>query len=375
MASVDLHELQQWYRTAVAERATELEALRPRTGAGGDAAARDAVRAVGHALRGSGGSFGFPSVSEVGKLLESADDDQLLRRVDGTVALLRALEATGREGAQGPPTWLLRVAGIPGREIPDLPDRVADAWPMVADAVGIGSDLLARKVANHYRLTVLGPGDQPAPVARRLVPEGLVRAHGAVPIREDGVSIDVAVSDPTDVVLEGALRRLTGRSTRFLVAPPERLAPFLSDATPSAPPPPPPPEARTRAPGAAPRILLADDDTGYRLMARATLERKGMVVVEASDGAGALERFDEAEGFDLVVVDLEMPGTGGREIVRALRAPPRSSPVPVIVVTGAEDPVLEADLIEDGADDYIRKPLDPRLFLARVQATLRRSAS
>ncbi len=56
-----------------------------------------------------------------------------------------------------------------------------------------------------------------------------------------------------------------------------------------------------------------------------------------------------------------------------VRASPEGGRLAIIVLTGAEDPALEADLIEGGADDYLQKPLDPRLFLARVAATLRRA--
>ncbi len=79
-----------------------------------------------------------------------------------------------------------------------------------------------------------------------------------------------------------------------------------------------------------------------------------------------------AGSIGLVVADLNMPRMDGLELIWELRADERRSRLPVIVVTGEVDEILETQLLEEGADDYIRKPLDPRLFLARVEATLRR---
>lgn len=66
---------------------------------------------------------------------------------------------------------------------------------------------------------------------------------------------------------------------------------------------------------------------------------------------------------------------GGRELVRRLRAAPATRPLAIVVHTGTHDPAVEADLIDDGADEYLDKPLDPRLFLARVSANLRRTGA
>ena len=105
------------------------------------------------------------------------------------------------------------------------------------------------------------------------------------------------------------------------------------------------------------------------------LERKGYPVVEAEGGAGALERLAAHPGICLAVVDLEMPDMDGRELVRRLRATQDHAHLAIVVLTGTHDPAVEADLIEAGADDYLVKPLDPRLFLARVTATLRRTGA
>ena len=122
-------------------------------------------------------------------------------------------------------------------------------------------------------------------------------------------------------------------------------------------------------------VLLTDDDGANRIIARALLEAQQYRVTEACDGQEAMERLASGELFDLVVLDLDMPRKGGREVLHALRADVASAGIPVVILTGSSDAELEAALLEEGADDYIRKPFDPRRFVSRVKATLRRSAA
>jgi DNA-binding response OmpR family regulator len=117
-----------------------------------------------------------------------------------------------------------------------------------------------------------------------------------------------------------------------------------------------------------------DDEPAARLLIRAMLTKGGYRVVEAGDGVEALSVVDRGESVGLVVADLNMPRMDGLELMWELRDRPDWEHLPVIVVTGEVDEILETQLMEEGADDYIRKPLDPRLFLARVEATIRRSA-
>jgi DNA-binding response OmpR family regulator len=120
---------------------------------------------------------------------------------------------------------------------------------------------------------------------------------------------------------------------------------------------------------------VVDDDAGARLLVRALLEKRGYTVHEAGDGMEALETFraGAAAPIELVVADLNMPKMDGLELIWELRDLQEQEPLAVIVVTGEVDEVLETQLMEEGADDYIRKPIDPRLFLARVEATIRRT--
>jgi type II secretory ATPase GspE/PulE/Tfp pilus assembly ATPase PilB-like protein/ActR/RegA family two-component response regulator len=122
-----------------------------------------------------------------------------------------------------------------------------------------------------------------------------------------------------------------------------------------------------------PHILLVDDDTVTRGVARTLLQKNGFRVSEAADGAGGLEQLEAEGGFALMVLDLDMPLLGGREVLARVRKTVATAGLPVLVLTGSGSEDLEAQLMEEGADDYIRKPLDPARFVARVKAALRRA--
>jgi CheY-like chemotaxis protein len=349
------------------ERVAQLEAIRSAL-ASGDPSARKAVQALGQELRGSGGSFGFPEVTDVGTLLEQGSEPSLPRYVEGALVLLRGV-ARGRDATPAHRfAWLAAAAGV---EPAELPDDLDEAWTAVAEAAGIDEDRVAAAVADMFDLEVAAPGDLEAPSVR-LVPPARCVEWKVVPLSEDDIHLRVATADPTDVLVEVALKGLTGRIPRFEVVQPGRLyraLALLAGGPVRAPAPRPPP---TQRPG-PPTVLVVDDDRGARLIATTVLARKGYGVLEAGDGAEALEVMAGRSEVRLVVADLNMPGMGGAELLRRLKADGSTAAIPVVVLTGAQDAAAEAALIEDGADDYMRKPIDPRLFLARVAATLRRA--
>ena len=120
-------------------------------------------------------------------------------------------------------------------------------------------------------------------------------------------------------------------------------------------------------------ILVVDDDGADRTIARALLEREGFVVSEAADGEQALALLRQKSDYTLMILDLEMPNIGGREVLASVRCSEDLADLPIIVLTGASDAEVEVALLRAGADDYIRKPLAPSPFLARVAAALRRA--
>jgi CheY-like chemotaxis protein len=134
-----------------------------------------------------------------------------------------------------------------------------------------------------------------------------------------------------------------------------------------------PPQDTVPETGDAPRALVVDDDPGTRLLGRRNLEKDGWEVTEAEDGGQALVALARGDHYDLMVLDLDMPTLGGREVLKATRASLATASLPIVVLTGTTDPDAELHVLEAGADDYIRKPLDPRIFMTRVKAVLRRA--
>jgi DNA-binding response OmpR family regulator len=116
-------------------------------------------------------------------------------------------------------------------------------------------------------------------------------------------------------------------------------------------------------------ILLVDDEESVQKLLTYPLEREGYRVVQARDGEEALERF-EADGVDLIVLDLMLPKVDGLEVCRRVRA---TSSVPIIMLTARDDEVDKVLGLELGADDYITKPFSIREFRSRVRALLRRA--
>jgi DNA-binding response OmpR family regulator len=121
----------------------------------------------------------------------------------------------------------------------------------------------------------------------------------------------------------------------------------------------------------SPRILVVDDDAKTTASVRLYLEHAGFSVIAAAEGSQALAMARSAAP-DLVVLDLMLPGIGGLEVCRRLRA---ESAVPIIMLTARsteEDRLTGLDL---GADDYVVKPFSPRELMARIRAQLRRHRS
>lgn len=123
---------------------------------------------------------------------------------------------------------------------------------------------------------------------------------------------------------------------------------------------------------ATPRLLLVEDDAPLAGMLRAHLERDGYEVVQAADGATALNEV-RRQSPDVVVLDIGLPGLDGFEVCRVLRS--RANWVPLVFLTardGEDDRVLGMDL---GADDYVTKPFSPRELSSRLRALLRRAGA
>ena len=118
------------------------------------------------------------------------------------------------------------------------------------------------------------------------------------------------------------------------------------------------------------RILIADDEPSVRDSVSYALEQEGFEVTMAVDGDDADRKLVTAE-FDLLILDIMMPGRSGLDLCRDVRG---RSPVPIILLTAKDAEVDKVVGLEVGADDYVTKPFSVRELLGRVRAQLRRRA-
>lgn len=118
-----------------------------------------------------------------------------------------------------------------------------------------------------------------------------------------------------------------------------------------------------------PRILVVEDEEALAESVRYNLEREGFAVEVVGDGAEALSRI-RADEPALVVLDLMLPGMGGLDVCRLVRA---DSQVPIIIVTAKDSEADKVIGLELGADDYVTKPFSVRELVSRVRANLRRT--
>jgi DNA-binding response OmpR family regulator len=118
-----------------------------------------------------------------------------------------------------------------------------------------------------------------------------------------------------------------------------------------------------------PNILIVEDDPAVRDIVQIALEREGMSVEAVGDGETALKRFRSAGAFDLVVLDIILPGIDGISLCQELR---KSSDVPVVMLTARDGERSVVLGLEVGADDYVTKPISPLEVVSRVRAHLRR---
>ena len=117
------------------------------------------------------------------------------------------------------------------------------------------------------------------------------------------------------------------------------------------------------------KLLVVDDDPKLRELLRRYLSENQFEVSVAQD-ATAMNRLMQRESFDLIVLDLMLPGEDGLSIVRRLRG--GNDRTPIVVLTAKGDDVDRIVGLELGADDYLGKPFNPRELLARIHAVLRR---
>jgi phosphate regulon transcriptional regulator PhoB len=124
----------------------------------------------------------------------------------------------------------------------------------------------------------------------------------------------------------------------------------------------------------AKKILVVDDEPDLVELVSYNLKKEGFKVSAASNGEDALERVRKSE-FNLVILDLMLPGIQGGELCRMLRNNPKTETIPIIMLTAKGEVADKIRGLETGADDYMTKPFSPKELVARVNTVLRRAGA
>jgi DNA-binding response OmpR family regulator len=117
------------------------------------------------------------------------------------------------------------------------------------------------------------------------------------------------------------------------------------------------------------RILIVEDDRDIAELVQYNLVADGMDVTVVFDGRPALNELQKG-GFDLLVLDLMLPTVSGLEICKAVRANPTLRHIPILVMTARGEEEIHRSAFAVGANDFLKKPFDPRVLVARVRALL-----
>lgn len=117
------------------------------------------------------------------------------------------------------------------------------------------------------------------------------------------------------------------------------------------------------------RLLLADDSVTIQRVIELTFAEEGVDVVSVGDGEAAIARL-ESDRFDIVLADIGMPGRDGFDVAAFVRSNPRLSGVPVVLLTGALDPLDQGRVAESGAAAVLVKPFEPQMVIAKVRELL-----
>jgi phosphate regulon transcriptional regulator PhoB len=120
------------------------------------------------------------------------------------------------------------------------------------------------------------------------------------------------------------------------------------------------------------KILVVDDEPDLVELVSYNLKKEGFKVFTAPDGEDALDKVRKGP-FDLIILDLMLPGIQGVELCRMLRSNPKTEAIPIIMLTAKGEVSDRIRGLETGADDYMAKPFSPKELVARVKAILRRT--
>jgi DNA-binding NarL/FixJ family response regulator len=120
-------------------------------------------------------------------------------------------------------------------------------------------------------------------------------------------------------------------------------------------------------------ILLIEDDPMISSLLVDFLKEKNYSIAHVDDGPAALESIN-SQKFDLILMDENLPTMNGSEILVKIKANPNLAQIPVIVITSKKDEDFQADMLNEGADDFIQKPFRINILMARITNVLKRSS-
>lgn len=125
------------------------------------------------------------------------------------------------------------------------------------------------------------------------------------------------------------------------------------------------------------KILLIEDDKSISSVVKSSLEARNHSVTVIEHGGEALRKIEKLsrDAFDVILLDINLPGANGWQILAKIRALPETSDYTIIMLTGMDDEPTETKALLDGADDYVVKPCTMSILLARIEANLRKKGS
>ena len=382
-----MDELQAAFREAVGARAAALGAAADALRAG-QVGAAESIRGMAHALRGVGGTYGYPEVTEAAAACEDAPDDGLLVAVDGLRGLLQRIAA---ESPAVQRTILIVEDDLAVSALVKLAVAAPDRRVFTVQTTNDARMLLEKHVPDLILLDLVLPDAD----GRTLIP-GLREEPRTADVVIVVVSALTAPTVKTECLALGAdefllkpvdPRALRARVSTLLARRPSRRP---SDQGPAGTPPLPrggtgPAEGAGTATGRAREpvapaagaaawpgpVLVAEDDELTAAVITHRLVREGLEVHRYADGASALAAA-QTGAHALVILYVKMPVMDGFELLTRLRALPAYAKTPVLMLTsmGSERDIARGFAL--GADDYMAKPFSPIELIARVSRQLRR---
>ncbi len=114
------------------------------------------------------------------------------------------------------------------------------------------------------------------------------------------------------------------------------------------------------------RILVADDEVALQNLIRRKAEKHGLEILQVLNGSEVFDRVLEGAP-DVILLDINMPGADGRDVLKQLKADPRTKDIPVVLYSARGDPLDRRLGLELGAEDYVEKPFDLDLLLQKLE--------